>query len=147
MGIAPQQMAALQSQMAAIGMGGMFGGMMGGMFSMNCSPAQMPHVFLMRGLHEGKEEVSPSTAQIAQSKFKTGAPSEGGTILRNLATEGLSFASMGAGPAGMMAMSAFSMASGFMPGMRTGAPSMTYVWGLPGRKSDRELANPLRPSS
>ena len=38
--------------------------------------------------------------------------------LRSLATEGLSFAAMGAGPAGMMAMSVFSMGSGFMPGMR-----------------------------
>jgi len=62
--------------------------------------------------------------------------------LRSLATEGLSFASMAGGPAGMMAMSAFSMASGFMPGMRPGAPSMTYVWGLAGRKSARELTDP-----
>lgn len=41
----------------------------------------------------------------------------------------------------MMAVSAFSMASGFMPGMRPGAPTMTYVWGLPGRKSSREMMN------
>lgn len=40
-----------------------------------------------------------------------------------------------------MAMSAFSMASGFMPGMRPGTPTMTYVWGLPGRKSSREMMN------
>ena len=52
---------------------------------------------------------------------------------------------MGAGPAGMMAMSVFSMGSGFMPGMRPGAPKVTYVWGLPGRKSARELTdtNPM----
>src|SRR5262249_595794 len=41
----------------------------------------------------------------------------------------------------MMAMSAFSMASGFMPGMRPGAPKMSYVWGLPGRKSSREIGD------
>jgi hypothetical protein len=69
----------------------------------------------------------------------------GGMALRSLATEGLSFAAMGAGPAGMMAMSVFSMGSGFMPGMRPGAPKVTYVWGLPGRKSSRELTdtNPM----
>lgn len=131
-----QQMAAMQSQMNAMGMGGM----LGGMFSMSYSAEQMPHVFLMGELINGKQEVPPSTAQIAQSKFK-GGPSAGGTMLRSLATEGLSFAAMGAGPAGMMAMSAFSIGSGFMPGMRPGTPSLTYVWGLPGRKSSRDLTN------
>ena len=129
-----QQMAALQ-QMSAMGMGGMFG-----MSSMSYPPEQMPHVFLMGGFNKGKQEVPPSTAQIAQSKFK-GGPSPGGTMLRSLATEGLSFAAMGAGPAGMIAMSAFSMASGFMPGMRPRMPSMTYVWGLPGRKSLKDLTD------
>jgi len=136
MGMNPQQMAAMQSQMSAMGMGGMFGSM----FSMNYSAAQMPHVYLMLEPNKGKQEISPSSAQIGQTKFKGGV-SPGGMMLRSLATEGLSFAAMGAGPGGMMAMSAFSMASGFMPGMRPGAPSMTYVWGLPGRKSSRELAN------
>ena len=136
MGLNPQQMAAMQSQMSAMGMGGMFGSM----FSMNYSAAQMPHVYLMLEPNKGKQEISPSSAQIGQTKFKGGV-SPGGMMLRSLATEGLSFAAMGAGPGGMMAMSAFSMASGFMPGMRPGAPSMTYVWGLPGRKSSRELAN------
>jgi hypothetical protein len=60
-------------------------------------------------------------------------------MLRTLATEGLSFAAMSGGPAGMMAMSAFGVASGFMPGMRPGTPSMTYVWGLPGLHSSRLL--------
>jgi hypothetical protein len=150
MGINPQQLAAMQSQMAAMamagmGMGGMgMGGMFGGMFSMNYSAEQMPHVFLMLRANNGKQEISPSTAQIGQTKYK-GNVGAGGMALRSLATEGLSFAAMGAGPAGMMAMSAFSMASGFMPGMRPGAPSITYVWGLPGRKSARELGdtNPL----
>lgn len=135
MGISPQQMAAMQAQMSA--MGGM-GGMFGGMFNTNYSPEQMPHVFLMLKPNKGKQEISPSQAQIGQSKFK-GGMGTGGMALRSLTTEGLSFAAMGAGPAGMMAMSAFSMASGFMPGMRPGAPKMTYVWGLPGRKSFREM--------
>jgi hypothetical protein len=139
----PQQLAALQ-QMGMGGIGGMgaMAGMMGGMFSMNYSAAQLPHVYLLDNqVHRETHEVSASIAEIAQTKFKNGAPSAGGMALRSLATEGLSFAAMGAGPAGMMAMSAFSMASGFMPGMRPGTPSLTYVWGLPGRKSARELTN------
>ncbi len=140
MGINPQQLAAVQAQMASMGMGGMMpglGGMgMGGMgsVSMNYSPEQMPHVFRKLPPSQGKQEISPSMAQIGQSKFK-GGMGAGGMALRSLATEGLSFAAMGAGPGGMMAMSAFSMASGFMPGMRPGAPKITYVWGLPGRTS------------
>jgi hypothetical protein len=147
-GVSPQQMAAVQAQMASMGLGGMMGSMgmggMGGGFSMNYSPEQMPHVFLKLASNQGKQEVSPSTAEIGQSKFK-GGMGAGGMALRSLSTEGLSFAAMGAGPAGMMAMSAFSMASGFMPGMRPGAPKITYVWGLPGRKSAHELAetNPM----
>jgi hypothetical protein len=142
MSVNPQRMAALQSQMGSMGMGGMLGAMFGGMASMNYTPEQLPHVSLLDGLVQRvKHEVSPSTAQIAQTKFNSGAPSPGGTALRNLATQGLSFAAMSAGPVGMMAMSAFSMASGFLPGMRPGAPSLTYVWGLPGRKSARELLN------
>jgi len=144
MGVNPQQLAALQAQMASMGMGGMMpglGGMgMGGMgsFSMNYSPEQMPHVFRKISPSPGKQEISPSMAQIGQSKFK-GGMGAGGMALRNLATEGLSFAAMGAGPGGMMAMSAFSMASGFMPGMRPGAPKITYVWGLPGRTSAHHM--------
>lgn len=134
------QMAALQSQMTAMGMGGIFANLLGGSSSMSYSPEQMPHVFLMNSqIHGEKHEVTPSIAQMAQTKYKSGAPGAGGSALRSLATEGLSFAAMGGGPAAMMAMSAFSMASGFMPGMRPGAPSLTYVWGLPGRKSSREF--------
>jgi hypothetical protein len=141
-GMDPQQLAMLQSQLASMGIGGMMNGMTGGgMFNpTSYSAEQMPHVFLMEGPNKGKQEITPSTAQIGQTKFKGGV-SPGGMMLRSLATEGLSFAAMGAGPGGMMAMSAFSMASGFMPGMRPGTPSTTYVWGLPGRKSTREFAN------
>lgn len=147
MGINPQQLAAVQAQMAAMGMGGMMRGMgaggMGG-FSMNYSPEQLPHVFLKSPPNQGKQEIAPSMAQIGESKFK-GSMGGGGMALRSLTTEGLSFAAMGAGPAGMMAMSAFSMASGFMPGMRPGTPKITYVWGLPGRTSSRALGetNPI----
>lgn len=139
-GMNPQQMAALRAQMAQMGAMGGAGGMFGSMFAPNASPAQMPHVFLALEEHQGKQEITPSQAQIGQSRYK-GGMGAGGMALRSLATEGLSFAAMGAGPAGMMAMSAFSMASGFMPGMRPGAPKMTYVWGLPGQKSARELDN------
>jgi hypothetical protein len=148
-GVNAQQMAVMQSQLASMGMGGMMGGMgalggLGGGTYTSYPPEQMPHVFLKLGPNQGRQEVSPSTAQIGQSKYK-GSMGAGGMALRSLATEGLSFAAMGAGPAGMMAMSVFSMGSGFMPGMRPGAPKVTYVWGLPGRKSSRELTdtNPM----
>ena len=150
-GINPAQIAALQARMASMGMGGMMGnmggmGMMGGMggFSMNYPPEQMPHVFLRMGSTKDNQEITPSMAQIGQSNYK-GGMGAGGMALRSLSTEGLSFAAMGAGPAGMMAMSAFSMVSGFMPGMRPGAPKITYVWGLPGRNSSRvfDQTNPM----
>jgi hypothetical protein len=139
MRINPQMLANLQSQMGMMNMGGMYGGMpsMG-----SYSPEQMPHVFLMVDNEKRtKQEVPPSMALMAQTKFDSGAPSAKGMALRSLATEALSFAAMSGGPGAMMAMSAFSMASGFMPGMRPGTPSMTYVWGLPGRKSSREMMN------
>jgi hypothetical protein len=133
--MSPQQAAQMQSMqpmLAAMGLGNIMG-----MGMPSADPAHMPHVFLMGP--PAKQEISPSTAQIAQTKFKGGGPSPGGMMLRSLATEGLSFAAMSAGPAGMMAMSGFSVASGFMPGMRPGTPSMTYVWGLPGLHSSRIL--------
>jgi hypothetical protein len=148
MGVNPQ-LAAVQAQLASMGMGGLMGNMgmggmggMGNMGAMNYSPEQLPHVFLR--LHHGMQEITANMAQIGQSKFK-GSMGAGGMALRSLATEGLSFAAMGAGPAGMMAMSAFSMVSGFMPGMRPGVPTATYAWGLPGRNSSRELGetNPM----
>lgn len=139
--INPQQMAGMQNPMAMMSMMGM-GGMGGFGSPVEYSAEQLPHVFIFNDqTRRQKNDFPPSTAQIAQTKFNSGAPSPAGSALRSLATQGLSFASMSAGPIGMMAMSAFSMASGFMPGMRPGAPSMTYVWGLPGRKSARELTN------
>jgi hypothetical protein len=135
----PQQLAMIQSQMSMMGMGGMFGGAPS---LESYSPEQMPHVFLMVDNEKRtKQEVPPSTALMAQTKFDSGAPSAKGMALRSLATQALSFAAMAGGPGAMIGMSAFSMASGFMPGMRPGAPTMTYVWGLPGRKSSREMEN------
>lgn len=135
----PQQMAAMQSQFGSMGPAM---GMMGmPSMSMSYSTAQMPHVYLKGEVNKGKVEVSPSMAQIAQSKFNGGGPSESGMLLRMLANQALSFAALSAGPGGMMAMSAFSIGSGFLPGMRPHAPSMTYVWGLPGRKSSRDLGS------
>jgi hypothetical protein len=141
-------LAAMQAQLASMGMGGMMGGMgmggMGGMgFAMSYPPEQMPHVFLKLAPNQGKQEIAASMAQIGQSKYKDGMGA-GGMALRSLATQGLSMAAMGGGPGGMMAMSAFSMASGFMPGMRPGAPKVTYAWGLPGRNSSRTL-NDINP--
>ena len=116
---------------------------MGGMLSMsNYSPDQMPRVYLFGETPGSKMEIPPSMAQMAQSKFKGGGPSRSGMLLHSLAGQALQFAAMGAGPGGMMAMSAFSMGSGMMGGMRHGAPTMTYVWGLPARKSQRELHSP-----
>jgi hypothetical protein len=90
MGMNPQQLAAMQSQLSSMGMGGMLGGMFS---TTNYSPEQMPHVFLMNGPNKGKQEISPSTAQIGQTKYKGGVSSSG-MMLRSLATEGLSFAAM-----------------------------------------------------
>jgi hypothetical protein len=135
----PQQMAALQSQLGS--MGGIMG-MMNGMMSMTSyAPEQMPHVYLRGEINKPMMEVSPSTAQMAQTKFNGGGPSAGASMLRSIATQALSFAALSAGPGGMMAMSAFSMGSGLL--MRPHTPSMTYVWGLPGRKSNRELNTTL----
>src|SRR5580693_2040635 len=66
MGMNPQQLAGMQSQMAALSS---LGGMLSGMFSMPSMPSytaeQMPHVFLLPEFHSGKQqEVSPSMAQI-----------------------------------------------------------------------------------
>jgi hypothetical protein len=104
MGINPQQLAALQAQMAAMevagmGMGGMgMGGMLGsGMFSMSYSAEQMPHVFLMLRANQGKQEISPSIAHIGQTKYR-GNVDAAGMALRSLATEGPELRSHGRRP-------------------------------------------------
>ena len=78
MGVNPQQLATMQSQLASMGMGGIMGGMgamgamggMGGSMYTSYSPEQMPHVFLKLSPNQGRQEISPSTAQIGQSKYK-----------------------------------------------------------------------------
>jgi hypothetical protein len=129
-------MQAQLSSMASMGMGNI-----GGMFSV-MTPEQMPHVYLMG--QPTKEEILASTAQIAQSKMKMGGPSQGSMLLHSAASTALSFAAIGAGPGGMMAMSAFSMGNSLM-GMgrgRSKGPTVTYVWGLPGVHSSRGLNTP-----
>ncbi len=125
---------AMQAQLSSMAMGNM-----GGMFSV-MTPEQMPHVYLMS--QPSKEEIPASTAQIAQSKMKMGGPSQGGMLLHSAASTALSFAAIGAGPGGMMAMSAFSMGSSLMGHGRPKGPTMTYVWGLPGLHSSRGLNTP-----
>ena len=134
-GMNPAMQAQLSS-MASMGMGNL-----GGMFSV-MTPEQMPHVYLMS--QPTKEEIPSSTAQIAQSKMKMGGPSQGSMLLHSAASTALSFAAIGAGPGGMMAMSAFSMGNSLM-GMgrgRSKGPTITYVWGLPGLHSSRGLNTP-----
>ncbi len=123
--------ASVQAQLASMGLGNM-----GGMFSV-MTPEQMPHVYLMS--RPTKEEIPSSTAQIAQSKMKMGGPSQGSMLLHSAASSALSFAAIGAGPGGMMAMSAFSMGSSMMGRGRAKGPTITYVWGLPGLHASRGL--------
>ena len=117
--------------MASMGMGGMMGnmgmgnmGMTGGMgaFSMNYPPEQMPHVFLKVAANKDKQEVTPSMAQIGRATTKAAWAR---VVWRSHGRRKAQLCRDETGPAGMMAMSAFSMVSGFMPGMRPGAPKIT----------------------
>jgi hypothetical protein len=93
------------------------------------------HVFLVAdGTHT---ELASSFAQRAVSQFKGGGSSGGASMLTSIAGGALRFAALGAGPAGMMAVGGFSMASRFMGGMHSSTPTMTYAWGLPGSHSER----------
>jgi hypothetical protein len=92
-------------------------------------------VFLLAGAN--RTELVASYAERAMSKVNSGGPSEGATLLRSIASEGLRFAAIGAGPGGMAAMSGFSMLGRFMPGTGPSRPTITYAWGLPGTHSNR----------
>lgn len=126
------------SQGQAARMSAMLSSGMAGMFNI-IPPEQMPHVFLV--MPTAKQEITVSTAQVAQTDLENPGIAEGPSLLRKLAPMALTFASIGAGPGGMMAMSALSMSSRFMAGSRPKSPSfnMTYVWGLPGRQASRGL--------
>ena len=145
-GLDPQTAARMQaamSQLQAMGYGSArsmpFGGSSRfGAPAMGWSSGSAVKVFLLAP--EGRTELIASYAQRAMSKFKTGGPSAGGSLLRSIASEGLRFAALGAGPGGMAAMSGVSMLGRFMPGMGSSRPSITYAWGLPGSHSDRTLA-------
>lgn len=100
---------------------------------------KMPHAYLMG--QPSREEIPAFNAQIAQSKMKMGGPSQGSMLLHSAASTALSFATIGASPGGIMAMSAFPMGNSLM-GLghgRSRAPTVTYVWGIPGLHSSRGL--------
>jgi len=124
----------VQAMMAQMGMAGMSGGnaAMSGGNATDVSSAQIPHITLLDD--QQKRELPVATAQIAQTKRKGGSGA-GGAMLQGFASQALSFAAMGAGPAGMVAMPIMGMAGGLVPGMHHGTPSMTYIWALPGRQS------------
>jgi hypothetical protein len=121
-----------QAMLASMGMGGMMGMGMG----MNPSPSvptQMPRVSLI--VEQQKLELPPSTAQVAQTKLKGMGGGSSSMMLQSLATQALTFAAIGAGPGALVAAPMMGMAGGMLPGMHRGAPSMTYVWALPGKHS------------
>ena len=146
MGLSPQMMAnmppaARQQMMTMISrMGGMNG--MAGMVGMDSvagagllPPEQMPKITLMGG--SDKKPMVSSMAQIAASTTK-GGPSAGsgaGSMLSSLASQGLSFAAIGAGPGAMMAAPALGMVTGMLGSHHGGMPTTTYVWALPARTS------------
>lgn len=136
---ARQQMMAAMAQMRSMNMPGMSGLMgMNGMDSggFMLAPEQMPKVMLLAGTD--KKPMRSSMAQMAQSATKgmPGGGSATGSMLTSLATQGLSFAAIGAG--GMFAGPAMGIATGMMGGLmggHHGMPTTTYVWALPGRNS------------
>jgi hypothetical protein len=143
-GLDPRTAAAMQaalSRLQSLGYGGA-GGFpsplgMGAAGAGSGGGVLFPQVFLL--VAGVKTELSASTAQRAVSKFTGGGSSSGAATLSSLAGEALTFASIGAGPVGMMAKSSFSMLRGFIPGSRPSAPKITYAWGLPGAHSTRAL--------
>jgi len=131
---------AAQARLQAMGYGAALGGpmaMMGG--RMGAPTGATPHVFRVDGAE--RSELSASSAERAVSKMTSGMPSEGSTLLRSLASQALRFASIGAGPAGMAAVSGASMFSHMLPGMHASTPTITYAWGLPGLHAARALAS------
>jgi len=135
---ARQQMMAAMSQMSRMGaMPGMMSGLMPGIAGGGAellSPEQMPKVTLANGAD--KKPLVNSMAQIAASTTKGGykTGSSAGSMLSSLASEGLSFAAIGAGPGAMMAAPALGMMTGMMGGHHS-TPTTTYVWALPARTS------------
>jgi hypothetical protein len=143
-GLDPRTVAAMQaalSRMQSMGYGGAGGFPRPlGMGAAGAGPgmgALFPKVFLL--VAGVKTELTASTAERAVSKFTGVGGSSGAATLSSLASEALTFASIGAGPVGMMAKSSFSMLRGFMPGSRPSGPKITYAWGLPGAHSTRAL--------
>jgi hypothetical protein len=139
----PQSAAAMQAALSRLQSMGYAGSLPMGAGNLAASSgvgAVFPRVFLVAGA--AKTELTPSMAQRAVSKFNGGGSNSGAVALSSLASEALSFASISAGPAAMLASSGFSMLRGFMPGVRPSAPTITYAWGLPGAHSGRALPAP-----
>jgi len=131
---------AAQARLQAMGYGAALGSpmaMMGG--PVGTRTGATPHVFRVDGAD--RSELSASSAERAVSKMTSGMPSEGSTLLRTLAGQALRFAAIGAGPAGMAAVSGASMFSHMLPGMHASTPTITYAWGLPGLHSARTLGS------
>lgn len=152
MGLSPQMLAnmppaARQQMMAMMSRLGSMNGM-AGMMGMDSAagagllpPEQMPKIMLISA--SDKKSMVSSMAQIAASTTK-GGPSAGsgaGSMLSSLATQGLSFAAIGAGPGAMMAAPALGMVTG-MFGSHHGMPTTTYVWALPARTSSILMPTP-----
>jgi hypothetical protein len=146
-GMTPQMAATLQSAMArAQGMGLNLAGtspMSATSEAAGGNPANGPRVFMVA--NGVRTELASASAERALSQFKGGGSGSGASMLTSLAGTALHFAALGAGPAGMAAMSGFSMVSRFLPGMHASTPTMTYAWGLPGVHSERVLKD-LPPS-
>lgn len=147
-GLDPQTAARLQAAMQRVQSAGYGSGVsmpsgasmpFGAANSAAAAPAL--HVFLLAGTE--RTELSASYAERAMSKLNSGSPNAGGSMLRTLASEGLRFAALGAGPSGMAVMGGASMLRRFIPGIGPSrpTPTITYVWGLPGNHSDRVLAS------
>jgi hypothetical protein len=133
---ARQQMMAAMSQMSRMGgMPAMMNGLTpGGGASELLSAEQLPKVTLVNGAD--KKLMANSMAQIAASTTKGGykTGSSAGSMLTSLASQGLSFAAIGAGPGAMMAAPALGMMTGMLGGHHS-TPTTTYVWALPARSS------------
>jgi hypothetical protein len=126
---------AAQARLQSMGIAAPLGMPMG----MSGSAFAAPRVYRVDGAE--RSELTASSAQRAMPKMSSGAPSEGASMLRSLASQALRFAAIGGGPAGMAAMSGFSMFGRLMPGMHPSAPTVTYAWGLPGVHSSRDLSS------
>jgi hypothetical protein len=123
----PQMSPETMAMMQAFGMGGG-----------PQTPIRLPQIVLL-----GKEPraLAVTPAQLAQSSMKKiHHGSSAASTLMNLGQEALQFASIGAGPIGMIGMSAASSARGMFMGMHhSSSPKITSIWALPGARSGNSV--------